>query len=355
MSQYWSPVVSKLTPYVAGEQPKVTNLIKLNTNESPFGPSPLAMAAMRAAVDENLRLYPDPEGEPLRSTVADYYHLNRDQVFVGNSSDEVLAFCFQALLKQQRPLLFPNITYNFYPSYCRLFGIEFQLVPLRDNFELALDDFPSANGGIIFANPNAPTGLAVSLQDIEKLLQRNTDSVVVVDEAYVDFGADTAAPLISKYPNLLVVQTFSKSRALAGLRVGFALGDVKLIEGMERVKNSFNAYLLDRIAIAGATAALKDQTHFEKIRDEVINNRQRMSERLIELGFDVPPSKANFIYCRHPNFDALQIAQQLRQQNIIVRHFKQAPIDQWLRISIGNKQECEAFLKVTSEIVAAGQ
>lgn len=353
MSQFWSPIVSQLTPYVAGEQPKEGGLIKLNTNESPFGPSPKAIDAMHAQLDDSLRLYPDPDSELLVQAISEYYGLPIEQIFVGNGSDEVLAFCFQALLKHSLPLLFPDITYNFYSTYCRLFDIDFQTVPLTQDFRIDLNQYPSDNGGIIFANPNAPTGIAVSLNDIESLLQRCTRSVVVVDEAYVDFGADTAIALVKQYPNLLVMQTFSKSRALAGLRVGFAVGDSKLIEALDRVKNSFNAYPLDRVAIAGAAAALNDKEHFEKIRQTVINNRKMVTGSLESFGFNVLPSKANFVFCRHPQFEGTELAKKLRANNILVRHFKQKPIDQWLRVSIGTQEECDAFVQAVNVIVNA--
>lgn len=266
MSQYWSAVVHSLKPYTPGEQPKLHNLIKLNTNENPYGPSPKALAAIRAATDDSLRLYPDPNGDVLKDAVAARHGLTRQHVFVGNSSDEVLAHVFMALLKQDKPLLFPDITYSFYPVYCGLYGIDYRLVPLDEQFAIQVADYQQENGAIIFPNPNAPTGRYLPLAEIEQLLQAHPQSVIVVDEAYVDFGGETAIALVSRYPNLLVTQTLSKSRSLAGLRVGFAVGHPDLIAGLERVKNSFNSYPLDRLALAGASAALEDEAYFQNLR-----------------------------------------------------------------------------------------
>ncbi|MBN1548552.1 MAG: histidinol-phosphate transaminase, partial [Syntrophaceae bacterium] len=249
MSRYWSAVVHTIKPYTPGEQPKLTNLIKLNTNENPYGPSPKVLEAVKAEAAETLRLYPDPNSDRVKAAVADYYGLDAAQVFVGNGSDEVLAFAFQALLKHEKPLLFPDITYSFYPVYCRVYEINYETVPVTEDLEIRLEDYRRPNGGIIFPNPNAPTGRPVALSAIRELLEDNKDSVVVIDEAYVDFGAETAVPLIRDFSNLLVVQTLSKARSLAGLRVGFAMGHPELIEGLDRVKNSFNSYPLDRFAI----------------------------------------------------------------------------------------------------------
>ncbi len=257
-NRFWSPVVHRLTPYVPGEQPKLSNLVKLNTNENPYEPSPRVLDAIRAELSDALRLYPDPNAERLKQAIADYYGVTPAQVFVGNGSDEVLAHVFQALFQHPAPLLFPDITYSFYPVYCGLYGIDFATLPLAEDFTLRVADYLRPNGGIIFANPNAPTGCLLPLADIAWLLERNRDSVVAVDEAYIDFGGDTAIALVNRYPNLLVTQTLSKSRSLAGLRVGLAVGHPELIEALERVKNSFNSYPLDRLAIAGAVAAFED-------------------------------------------------------------------------------------------------
>jgi len=351
MSRYWSDLVHNLTPYVPGEQPKLQNLIKLNTNENPYGPSPKVLEAIRAEVGEALKLYPDPNSDRLRAAIADYYGLAPAQVFVGNGSDEVLAHAFPALLKHERPLLFPDITYSFYPVYCDLFRIEYQCVPLDEEFRIRVEDYARPNGGIIFPNPNAPTGRALALDEIERLLVANPDSVVVIDEAYVDFGAESAVPLIARYPNLLVVQTFSKSRSLAGLRVGFALGQPPLIEALDRVKNSFNSYPLDRLAIVGATAAIEDRAYFERTRQAVIASRAWLSTELEALGFTVLPSMANFVFARHPAHDAAALAQALRNRSIVVRHFKAARIEQFLRITVGTDDQCRALIDALREIL----
>ncbi|MDY0041386.1 MAG: histidinol-phosphate transaminase, partial [Desulforhabdus sp.] len=334
MSRFWSSKVHALTPYVPGEQPKLPNLVKLNTNENPFGPSQKVLQALKVEAAESLRLYPDPNADRLKAAVAAYFGMTPGQVFVGNGSDEVLAHTFQALLKHSKPLLFPDITYSFYPVYCGLYEVDYEVVPLTDAFEIRLEDYERPNGGIMFPNPNAPTGRLVPLSSIEKLLQHNTDSVVVVDEAYVDFGGETAIPLVDRYPNLLVIQTLSKSRSLAGLRVGFAIGHADLVEALERIKNSFNSYPLDRFAIAGAVAAMEDRDYFEYTCQAVIRTRNRLVKDLTELGFEVLPSAAYFVFARHPQRDARELAAQLRARSIIVRHFSQPRIEQFLRITV---------------------
>jgi histidinol-phosphate aminotransferase len=351
MSQFWSDTVHRLTPYVPGEQPKLNNLVKLNTNECPYGPSPQVVTAIQAAAGDDLRLYPDPKAEHLKLAVADYHSLAPEQVFVGNGSDEILAHTFQGLLQHGAPVLFPDIGYSFYPVYCKLYDIAAQAVPLRDDLSIDPADYAQPNGGVILANPNAPTGRALPLAAIEDLLQANRQSVVVIDEAYIDFGGETAVPLIEHYPNLLVIQTLSKSRALAGLRVGFALGDRALIEGLERVKDSFNSYPLDRLALSGAEAALADQAYFETICGKVIATRERMSAGLQDLGFAVIPSKANFVFATHPSLAAGAIAAKLRADSIIVRHFEQERIENYLRISVGTDAETERLLASLRTVV----
>lgn len=354
MSQFWSPIVQTLTPYVPGEQPKLPGLIKLNTNENPYPPSPAVTAALHAVSADSLRLYPDPDASALKHTLAAYHDVQPDQIFVGNGSDEVLAFVFMALLKHQAPLLFPDITYSFYPVYCRLFGIDYIEVPLNDAMEINTADLENRScGGIIFPNPNAPTGVALPLAVIEALLIRQPNVVVVIDEAYVDFGAETAIPLIRRYPNLLVVRTFSKSRSLAGLRVGFAIGHPTLIEGLERVKNSFNSYPMDRLALAGAIASYGDEAYFQRTRDAIIDSREHMTRALEKLGFSVLPSRANFIFVRHESYAAVQLAAGLRERAIIVRHFNHPRINQYLRISIGNPDECKTLIDTLTLLTSA--
>jgi histidinol-phosphate aminotransferase len=354
MSRYWSDIAKSLTPYVPGEQPKLANLVKLNTNENPYGPSPKALAAIREQTGDSLRLYPDPESTALTTAVAATFgDIEPRQVFVGNGSDEVLAHVFMALLKHERPILFPDITYSFYPVYCQLYGVASETVPLTDAMEIRADDYLKPNGGIIFPNPNAPTGRALALGEIERIVGDNPDSVVVVDEAYVDFGAASAVPLVNRHPNLLVVQTLSKSRSLAGLRVGFAVGHADLIDALNRVKNSFNSYPLDRLAIAGATAALEDKEWFERTRQAVIRSRGKLAADLAALDFEVLPSAANFVFARHPRHDGGELARQLRQRSIVVRHFRLPRIDQYLRITVGTDEQCAALVAALKEILSA--
>jgi histidinol-phosphate aminotransferase len=351
MSRFWSPIVHTLTPYVPGEQPKLTQLIKLNTNENPYGPSPKVLAAMQSELADSLRLYPDPNADKLKAAIAGYHDVSPAQVFVGNGSDEVLAHAFQALLKHDAPLLFPDITYSFYPVYCGLYGIDYRTVPLNDALAIDSEDYRQECGAIIFPNPNAPTGRLLALEKIEALLDEHPDQVVVVDEAYIDFGGVSATPLVARYPNLLVVQTLSKSRSLAGLRVGFAIGHPALIEALDRVKNSFNSYPLDRLAITGAIASFEDEEYFQQTCQAVIASRETVSEALSELGFEVLPSAANFVFARHPKHDAATLAAALRERAIIVRHFRQARIEQYLRISIGTDDECATLVTALKELV----
>lgn len=357
MSRYWSPLVHRLTPYVPGEQPKLTSLVKLNTNENPYPPSPRAVAAMQAELGADgatLRLYPDPNADRLKEAIVVYFSgtaIAPAQVFVGNGSDEVLAHVFMALLNHEKPILLPDISYSFYPVYCGLYGLEYTTIPLGEQFEIRVDDYQQENGGIIIANPNAPTGRLLSLAEIERMVAANQQSVVVIDEAYIDFGGESAIGLVNRYPNLLVIRTLSKSHSLAGLRVGYAIGHAELIEALERVKNSFNSYPLDRLAIVGASAALDDKGYLEKTRCAVMESREKLVSNLETLGFEVIPSAANFIFARHPEHDAAQLASELRQRKVIVRHFKQARISQYLRITIGTEEECGRLIGSLKEIL----
>ncbi len=353
MSQYWSDIVHQLTPYVPGEQPKVQDLIKLNTNENPYGPSPKVLEVLKAEANDHLRLYPDPNSDRLKSVIADYHQLNANQVFVGNGSDEVLAHIFQALLKQSRPLLFPDITYSFYPVYCGLYGIEYERIALDRRFEINIHDYDRPNGGIIFPNPNAPTGIPLELDRIETLLQKNRYAVVVVDEAYVDFGTESAVRLINQYPNLLVTQTLSKARSLAGLRLGFALGHPDLIEALTRVKDSFNSYPIDRLAEAGAIAAIEDVDYFDATCQQVIATRDALVRSLEAMAFTVLPSGGNFIFAKHATMDGMTLADKLREQHIIVRHFtKPERITPFVRITIGTDAQTAQLVSVLSNILA---
>jgi len=352
MSRFWSDVVHALVPYTPGEQVQMPGLIKLNTNENPYAPSPKAVAAMQAAAGDGLRKYSDPSNAVVKEAVARRFGLKREQVFVGNSSDEVLAHTFHALLKHDLPLLSPDISYSFYPTYCSLYGIKLVQVPLNDRFEIDVEDYNQPCGAIILANPNAPTGIALPLAKIEALLQAHPDQVVVVDEAYVDFGAQSAVALLDRYENLLVIQTLSKSRSLAGLRVGFAVGHPDLIAGLERVKNSFNCYPLGQVQQAGAVAALDDAAHMAQTAQAIIASRAWLTDKLQALGFEVLPSQANFVFARHPQRDGAQLAAALRERAILVRHFKSPRIDQFLRITIGTDEECAALAEALKHILA---
>lgn len=344
MSRYWSDVVESLTPYVPGEQPRLQNLVKLNTNECPYPPSPRVLEAIRAVTGDSLRRYPDPESVALRQAIAARAGLDVEQVFVGNGSDEVIALCFMALFQHPLPLYFPDISYSFYPVWAELFGIEYCTVPVAEDFTIEPSVYPSSNGGIIIPNPNAPTGVLMSLDSIRALLQHSAGSAVVIDEAYIDFGGASAVELIRDYDNLLVVQTLSKSRSLAGLRVGFAMGNASLIEALGRVKNSFNSYPLDVISQRAALASIEDEDHFRDCCARVIRSREALCAAMETLGFEILPSGANFIFASHPQFPARQIFARLREQGVVVRYFDKPRIDNYLRISIGAEEDNAALL-----------
>ena len=341
--RFWSPEVRELDPYVPGEQPKIQNLLKLNTNENPYPPSPKVVNAVQAVLAHSadvLRLYPDPDALELKQAIAKQQNVAVENVFVGNGSDEVLAHIFKAFFVQDKPILYPDITYSFYPVYSQFFGIsaKTKILPLNENFEIVVDDYKQPNGGIIITNPNAPTSITLGLSAIEEVLQANPNSVVVIDEAYVDFGAESAVALVEKYENLVVCQTTSKSRSLAGLRVGFAIAQPHLIAALEAVKNSFNSYPIDRFAIAAAVASFDDQVYFEA-QNKVIASREKLVIHLEEMGFKVLPSKANFIFASLPTKDAGELATELREKGIIVRYFNKPRINQYLRITIGTDEQ----------------
>ncbi|MCD8381444.1 MAG: histidinol-phosphate transaminase [Clostridiales bacterium] len=343
MKEFWSDRIQNITPYTPGEQPRDRKLIKLNTNENPYPPSPRALEAIRQGTGESLRLYPDPAGTELVQALAEIYGLETDQIFVGNGSDEVLSFAFQAFFDRGSEIVFPDITYSFYPVYANLFGIRCRTVPLREDFTLPVELFLGGNDGIVIANPNAPTGMETGTDGIRRILEGNPEQVVIVDEAYVDFGGESVVPLIRDYPNLLVVQTASKSRSLAGLRVGFAFGQPDLIAGLNCVKNSVNSYTLDRLAIAGATASVRDVDYFDARRRWVMETRERTAKRLKALGFTVLPSKANFIFVSHPAVSGRELFSGLRREGILVRWFDQPRISDFLRITIGTDEEMDAL------------
>ncbi len=354
---FWSPVVGGLSPYVPGEQPKIDRLVKLNTNENPYPPSPRVVEAIRSAAERDLQLYPDPESVRLRETIAAYHGLDAGQVFVGNGSDEVLGHAFFAFFQQAgAPLLMPDISYSFYKVYCGLYAIPVRTVPLDARLQVDVEGFAPESGlryaGAVVAHPNAPTGSPMTLEQIERLLALHPDRVVLVDEAYVDFGSPSAIGLIDRHPNLLVVHTLSKSRSLAGLRVGFACGQRHLIEGLERVKNSFNSYPLDRLATVGAMAAFEDEAWFQDTRRRVMASRESLARDLEASGFEVVPSQANFVFVRHPSQDAATLALALRRHGVLVRHFATPRIAQYLRISVGTPEQCEALLRALRVLLA---
>ncbi len=357
MSKLWSDHVAELVPYVPGEQARMPDLLKLNTNENPYGPSPRALEAMRAAVGDDLRLYPDYRALALRQAIARRHGLDAGQVFLGNGSDEILAHVFNALfLRAGRPLLMPDITYSFYRTYCRLYQVPHRLVPLDDGFAIRAEDYTGPMevepAGIIFANPNAPTGSALPLEAIAAIARARPDTAVVVDEAYVDFGAESAAALLDRHDNIVVIHTLSKSRSLAGLRVGYALAHVPVIEALSRIKDSFNSYPMDRLALAGAQAAIEDEAHFDQTRRAVMDARETLAGDLRALGFEVLPSLANFVFARHPAHDAAAIQRALRERAILVRHFKAPRIEQFLRITVGTPAECARLCSALAQILS---
>lgn len=351
MNRYWSRRIQDIVPYTPGEQPKDRQFIKLNTNECPYPPSPKVLEAIRMAAGDTLRLYPDPECAQLRAAIAKREGLDVNQVFCGNGSDEILAFAFQAFFDPEREVVFPKITYSFYPVYTDFFGLKRREVPMNPDFSDPIDLLCGGNGGVVLANPNAPTGIAVGLDTVEKLLAANPDVVVVVDEAYVDFGADSAVKLISRYKNLLVVQTTSKSRALAGLRVGWAMGDENLIAAMRCVRDSINSYTVDRLAQAGAAAAVEDEDYFQSIRRRVMATREWTRQALLGRGFRVLPSETNFVFASHPAHTGRELLDGLRARGVLVRWWDKPGIADWLRISIGTDGDMKALAQALDELV----
>ena len=342
MKEYWSSRIRELVPYTPGEQPRDRSFIKLNTNENPYPPSAMALEAIRQATCESLRLYPDPECTSLRETLAAYHDLQAEEIFVGNGSDEVLAMCFQAFFDGAKPVIFADITYSFYPVYAQFFQIPYREIPLDDNFHLQVERYLGGNGGVVLANPNAPTGREVPLRDIETILSANRDVVVVVDEAYVDFGARSAVDLIHAYPNLVVVRTLSKSRSLAGLRVGYAMGNADLIAALNCVKNCINSYTLDRLALAGAEASIRDAAYRQATLFKIMSTRAWTETLLKRLGFQVCDSAANFLFVTHPDIPAKQLLDGLREKGILVRWWDKPRISNYLRISIGTDEDMKA-------------
>ena len=342
----WEQNVRKVVPYVPGEQPKAKNLIKLNTNECPYPPSPKVMEAMKGLEANCMRLYPDPAVTDLRQALAEYYNVKTEQVFVGVGSDDVIANAFLTFFNSEKPILFPDITYSFYDVWAELFQIPYEKIALTKDFRIDPKDYRKENGGIIFPNPNAPTGVLENLSMIEEVLQANPDVIVMVDEAYIDFGGESALPLLKKYDNLLVVQTFSKSRAMAGMRIGFAIGNEKMISYLNDVKFSFNSYTMNQTSIAMGVACVKDDIYFKEIVGKVIRTRERVKKELKELGFSFPDSMSNFVFATHESIPAEELFEMCKKENIFVRYFKKPRIDNYLRISIGTDEEMDALLKV---------
>ena len=351
MSRFLSQKFAAIEPYVPGEQPQGRQYIKLNTNESPYPPAPGVLAAISREEVAKLRLYSDPDARPLIAAIARRFGVGEDQVFVGNGSDEVLAFSFLAFGGEEKRFRFPALSYGFYPVFARLFGVTYEAVPLREDFTIDPGDYIGCGTNVVLANPNAPTGYALGLGLIEEIVRSNKDSVVIIDEAYVDFGGESAAALLAKYDNLLVVQTFSKSRCLAGMRIGFALGSPELIGDLQRMKFSFNPYNLDRLAILAGTAAMEDEAYLKECTGKVCATRRRVTDRLREMGFTVLESKTNFVFAKKDPIPGKRLFAALREKGILVRHWDDPLIEDYLRISIGSDREMDEFLAAVQQIL----
>ena len=348
----WEKNVRKVVPYVPGEQPKLLDVIKLNTNENPYPPAPGVEKVLREFDVDTLRLYPDPLVSDLVKAIADFYGLNENQVFTGVGSDDVLAMIFMTFFNSEKPLIFPDITYSFYDVWADMLRIPYETIALDDDFRIKPEDYYRENGGVIFPNPNAPTGELLSLDMVEDIIKQNADVIVVVDEAYIDFGGVSALPLIEKYDNLIVVQTFSKSRSLAGSRVGYAMANPVLIKYLNDVKYSFNSYTMDRITIAAATEAVKDRDYFAETTAKVIKTREWTKNELARLGFEFGDSKSNFIFARHPKMSGQTLFEKLKAEQVFVRHFsKPERIADYLRISIGTDQQMQKLISILERIL----
>ena len=347
----WEENVRKVIPYTPGEQPKIKNIIKLNTNENPYPPAPAVEGALRNMDADAFRKYPDPGCSRLVNAIADFYKVDKDNVFVGVGSDDVLSMAFLTFFNSNKPVLFPDITYSFYDVWAQLYRIPYEQIPLKSDFTIEPSDYFRENGGIVIANPNAPTGVEMPLSAIEEIVKRNPDVVVIVDEAYVDFGGESALPLIDKYDNLLVVQTFSKSRSMAGMRIGYAFGSKKLIGYLSDAKFSFNSYTMNMPSLELGALAIEDRDYFEKTRSMIIRTRERTKEELSKLGFVFADSKTNFIFAMHPDRPGKELFEYLRQHDIIVRRFDLPRISEYLRISIGTDEEMDTLISVLKEII----
>lgn len=351
MSQFWNDKIKSISPYVPGEQPKDKKYIKLNTNENPYPPSPNVIKSVKSMDIKSMRLYPDPDVTLLKDEIAKYFNLTKEQIFVGNGSDEILAFIFMAFFNKQDKVYYPDITYSFYPVYSDLFDLTEVQIPLDSNFEIKIEDYFGLDGHIIITNPNAPTSIALTLDKIESIIVNNPNNLVVVDEAYVDFGAESAVKLVDKYSNLLVVQTFSKSRSYAGMRLGYALGNSNIIEGLERLKFSFNSYTINRISIESGIESFRDEEYFQECRRKIMNTRDYTTTELEKLGFNVLDSKSNFLFISHITANASDLYQKLRDNGILVRYFSKPKIDNFLRVTIGTDEEMQEFIAKLQKII----
>ncbi|WP_411954710.1 histidinol-phosphate transaminase [Alkalibacillus sp. S2W] len=351
MSKFWSRTAREAEPYVPGEQPSDANVIKLNTNENPFPPSPLALEAMEQSINADLKKYPSPTADRLKTVIAEREGVDVNKVFVGNGSDEVLAFAFQAFFDPNEAIKMPDITYSFYPVYANLYDIPYQQIPLQDDLSINVDGLKRSVGGVVFPNPNAPTGLELSQEAVESIVANNPNQVVIVDEAYVEFGAACAVSLTTKHPNLLVTKTLSKSHALAGLRVGYAIGDVALIEGLERIKNSFNSYTMNRVSLAGAEVALADEPYYAETLQAIVKSREWVKHDLKELGFWVSNSKANFLFVKPRGIEAETLYQQLKARGVYIRYFNKPGLEGYVRISIGTDDEMKRLIDIIQLLI----
>jgi len=351
MSRFLSRRFQEIKPYTPGEQPQDMQYIKLNTNENPYAPSPKVLKAINTEALENLRLYSDPEIKELTTVIAEYYGVKPSQVLVGNGSDEILAFAFQAFHDEQQGVCFPEITYGFYQVFSKLYHIPSRKIPLTKEFQINIEDYLECKKNVIIANPNAPTGICLPLSDIEKILKSNPEQLVIIDEAYIDFGGESCIPLLKKYDNLLVIQTFSKSRNLAGARIGFAVASKEIIEDLNKIKFSFNPYNVNRLSMVLGKAAMEDEDYFRKCTNEIVHTREKISMGLKTLGFEVLPSKANFIFVRHSQIKGCDYFKELREKGILVRYWADMPISDFVRITIGTYEQMTSFYQVTKQIL----
>jgi histidinol-phosphate aminotransferase len=351
MSREWTKNLRNIEPYVPGEQSKDKDIVKINANENPYPPSPKAAEVLKSFDTNKLRFYPSANSTKLKEAIAKYYKVDVSNVFVGNGSDDVLAVAFQSFFNSEKPIVYPDLTYSFYPVWCSLFGIKYKNYPVGDDFRINPEDYKEKNGGVVIPNPNAPTSLGEGLDFVEKILNYNQDSVVIIDEAYVDFGGTSSIPLIDKYENLLVTGTFSKSRSLAGLRIGFAIGSKALIDVMEAVKNSYNSYTVDSLSIEMGAASIEDDEYFKSTCKKVIKTRERVTLELEKLGFDVLNSQTNFIFVTHNKHNMKSLFEYLKTQKVFIRYFSLPRIENYVRITIGTNEEMDIFLEKTKEFI----